>query len=142
MSCMLRASGDDFDVDAFLASCELEPIAVYHRGEPRFPASQPEGPRNSRSGVNFEASGADFSELALQMEEALAFLRENEPFLARLRDCPGVEVLVLDFGAEIHPPGWCSFNFRSELLLAMGALGISLELSVYPVEERADAELS
>jgi hypothetical protein len=135
MSCVLRASGVDFDVDAFLATCELEPITIYRKGEPRFPASQPEGPRNLRSGVNFEASGADFSELKLTMEEALTFVRDHQAFIAALREFPGVESLTVDFGAEIHPPGWCSFNFGSELLLTLGTLGVSLELSVYPVEE-------
>jgi hypothetical protein len=138
MSCVLRAYGADFDVDAFLATCEFEPIAVFRKGEPRFPASQPEGPRNQRSAVNFEASGADFSELELQMEEALAFVRQHQAFITRLREFPGVEGMTLDFGAEIHPPGWSSFNFASELLLAFGTLGISLELSVYPVEQEDD----
>jgi hypothetical protein len=100
-----------------------------------FPASQPEGPRNTSSAVNFEASGADFSDLKLQMEEALDFVREHEGFITRLREFPGVEGLALDFGAEIHPQGCSSFNFGSELLLAFGTLGISLELSVYPVED-------
>jgi hypothetical protein len=139
MSCVLRASGVDFDVDAFLATCELEPIAVFRKGEPRFPTSQPEGPRNQGSAVNFEASGADFSKLELQMEEALEFVREHQDFITMLREFPGVEGVTLNFGAEIHPPGWRSFHFASELLLAFGTLGVSLELSVYPVEEE-DAE--
>jgi hypothetical protein len=138
MSCVLRASGFDFDVVTFLASCELEPIKVFKKGEPRFPTSQPDGPKRERSGLNFEVSGADFSELALQMEEALAFVRRHQPFISKLKAFPGVENVTIDFGAEIHPPGWYSFTFSSDLMLAVGVLGISLELSVYPVEEEDD----
>ena len=137
MSCILRAYGNDFDVKEFLADCALEPVNVSLKGELRFPTSQPDGPRFERSGVNFEASPADFSELDIQMQDALSFLSEHEAVISRLKTFPGVEGLILDFGAEIHPPGWCSFGFSSELLLAIGKLGISLGLSVYPVQDES-----
>ena len=89
MSCMLRASGD-FDVDAFLVTCALKPVAI--------------------------------------------FIQEQQVFIASLRDFPGVESVSLDFGAEIHPPGWCSFNVPSNLMLACGSLDITLTLSVYPID--------
>jgi hypothetical protein len=135
MSCVLRVWGVDFDVDTFMASCKLEPSKVFRKGELRFPVSQPDGPRRNRSGVNFEVSSADFSELALQIEDALIFVRRHAESISELRAFPGVEDVTIDFGADIHPPGWCSFNFSSEVLLAVGKLGISLELSVYPVAE-------
>ena len=138
MSCMLRASGDNFDVDAFLSTCALEPVAIFKKGEPRFKASQPDGPKLQSSGLNFEASAADFSELEIQMEDALLFLQEQHAFITGLREFPGVESVCLDFGAEIHPPGWCSFNIPSKLMLACGSLGVSLKLSVYPIEEEID----
>lgn len=138
MSCILRASGINFDVTAFLSSCKLEPLAVFKKGEARYPASQPEGPKRERSGINFEVSDADFSELARQMQEAIAFVQQHEIFISALKAFPGVENITIDFGAEIHPPGWCSFNFSSDLLLAVGRLGISLELSVYPIGDKDD----
>lgn len=140
MSCILRASGVDFDVTAFVASCELEPLKVFKKGEARYPASQPEGPTRERSGINFEVSDADFSELELQMQEALTFFQQHEIFISALKAFPGVENVTIDFGAEIHPLGWCSFNFSSDLLLAVGRLGISLELSVYPIGDEDDEQ--
>lgn len=137
---MLRASGDDFDVDEFLLDCELEPNRIFRKGTPRFPASQPDGPVLKSSGLNFVVSDADFSELDIQMQDALAFLSEHKEFVAKLRDYPGVESLGIDFGAEIHPPGWYSFHFTCDLLLAIGSLGIELELSVYPVQEEDEDE--
>lgn len=138
MSCILRASGVDFDVEAFLADCELEPLKVFKRGEARYPTSQPEGPIFERFGINFEVSDAEFSELELQMHEALAFVRRHEKLIFTLKEFPGVENVTIDFGVEIFPPGWCSFNFSSDLLLAVGRLGLALELSVYPVGDEED----
>jgi hypothetical protein len=139
---MLRVSGADLDVDALLNGCEIEPVVVWRKGEPRSPASQPTGKVHSFSGANFEVSGADFSELKLQIADALVFLREHESFVRRLRSFPGVEELCLDFGSDIRPPGWCSFSFPPELLVAVGSAGVSLVLSVYPVDDYEDqAEL-
>jgi hypothetical protein len=135
---MLRVSGADLDVDALLNECEIEPVVVWRKGEPRSPASQPTGKVHSFSGANFEVSGADFSELRSQIEDAVAFFRENESFVRRLRSYPGVEELCLDFGSDIRPPGWCSFSFPPELLVAVGSAGVSLVLSVYPVDDDDD----
>jgi len=138
MSCVLRASGVDFDVAAFLESSEFKPITVFKKGEPRFPSSQPTGPTLERSIINFEVSDAEFSELSLQIKDTLAFVQRNQKFISELKAFPGVEEVTIDLAAEIHPPGWCSFNFSSDLLLAVGTLGISLKLSVYPIEEDSD----
>lgn len=138
MSCMLRVNGVEMDVDALLGECEIEPVAVSRKGQPR---SQRTGSVHSVSGANFEVSGADFSALRIQIDDAVTFLRENEAFVRRLRSHPGVDELCLDFGSEIRPPGWCSFSFPPELLIAAGSLGVSLVLSVYPVsddDEEAD----
>ena len=135
MSCMLRVGGTDLDVDALLSECEISPVSMSRKGEPRFPASQPTGPVHMSSAANFDVSGADFSELQIQVNDALVFLRLHESFVRRLRSFPGVEDLCLDFGSNIRPPGWCSFSFPPELLLAAGSMGVSLVLSVYPMSD-------
>lgn len=140
MSCILRASGLDFDVTAFLSNCELEPVSVFKKGEARYPTSQPQGRTHACSGINFKVSDADFSELARQMQETIVFVQQHEIFISALKAFPGVENVTIDFGAEIHPPGWCSFNFSSDLLLAVGRLGISVTLSVYPIGDEDDEQ--
>ena len=134
MSCVLRVNGTELDLDELLSKCEIDPVAVFRKGYPRS-ASKPTGSVHSVSGANFDVSRADFSELKLQISDALVFLKENESFVRRLRSFPGVEELCLDFGADIQPPGWCSFSFPPELLVAAGSQGVSLVLSVYPVSD-------
>lgn len=129
---MLRASGTDFDVVTFVTNSELDPVAVFKKGEPRSPVSNPDGPKHKCSGLNFLISNADFSEFELQTTETLAFVRKYKELITKLQTFPGVENITVDFGVKTQSPGWCSFNFVSDLLLELGKLGISPELSVYP----------
>ena len=135
MSTVLRASGADFAVDDFLTASKLTPISIFRKGEPRFPASQPDGQRFVRSGANFLVSDAEFEDLALQIEESLAFLREFKLEIRALRQFPGLELLSLDFAVDTHPPHWSSFSFPFELLVAAGELEMDLDLSVYPSDD-------
>ena len=131
MPAVLRAYGSHFDVDAYLADCPLPVCAVKRRGEPMSP-SQPDGRRHTESGVHVLASGADFDEFPVQVEEAIAFLRTNDGELRRLRGFPGVETVTLDFGIE-RRDGWLQCDrLPSELLQLAGSLGFDIELSQYP----------
>jgi hypothetical protein len=134
MSCILRAVGNNFDVDGFISQFSLAPDSVWRKGEKRFPKSTTSETINESSGIRIVASEADFSELAKQIEDVILFLRRNHDDVRKLASYPGVDGAVLDFGAEIYPPGWASFTFPSELLSLAGSAGISLCLSVYPTE--------
>jgi len=131
MSCVLRASGKDFDVDDFLGDGKLEPLSIWRKGERRAQSAKP----NETSGVRFEVSAAEFSNLPAQAKDALAFLQLHREWLRKLVAFPGVERVTADFGTETKPPHWASFAFEPSLLAALGAAGISLELSTYPVVE-------
>lgn len=62
--CVLRASGADFDVEAFLANSTFSPCAVFQRGEPRTLRS---ARINSTSGFNLEVSTADGGHVPIQI---------------------------------------------------------------------------
>ena len=134
MSCILRAGGDDFDVDDFIAKASLEFDSLWSKGEKCFPNSAT-SKINKSSGVRVIASEADFSQLAKQIEDVTSFLRQNLEQVKLLASFPGVEGAVLDFGAEIYPPSWACFTFPTELLALAGEAGVSLCLSVYPTKE-------
>lgn len=132
MSCVLRLAGEHFDVDLFLAGGGLGPDRVWRKGEATLSKRHPSG----TSGLSFVVSTADFSELETQSDDALAFLARNEAFVRGLAAFPGVEMVVLDFAAEIRDPFFASFDFPPELLSAMGRLGVRLTLSTYPASDR------
>jgi hypothetical protein len=137
MSCILRVSGENFDVDHFIASIPIPVDSLWRKGERRY---QNGTQINGSSGIRIMASEADFSELQRQIEDVILFLQVNLENLKRLSSFPGVEHMLLDFGAEIHPPGWSSFTFPPELLFLSGQAGISLCLSVYPTECKSETD--
>lgn len=140
MTCMLRAGGVDFDVDAFLAGVPFKVHSCWRKGERRFPQSKVNLDVNETSGVRVVASGSDQSEFPNQLDDVKSFLDVNLAAVQRLSSFPGVEWATLDFGVEIRPPGWASFSFPVDLLRLAGAVGVALSLSVYPTDEEGDSQ--
>lgn len=116
-----------FDVDALLAGCTLPVCAVRRRGEPVFPARQPDGRRHQRSGVHVSASDADFGEFPRQVGEAAAFLRAEAGQVQRLVEWPGVEGVDLDFGVERRDVAVQCDRLTPELVRLAGSLGLGIE---------------
>jgi hypothetical protein len=140
MSCILRAFGKDFDVDAFIATSTLLVDTLWRKGERRFPMSLTNVALNETSGLRLLASNAEFSELSKQIDESIVYLRTNHDALKSLGFAAGVDGAVLDFGAEIYPPGWSSFIFPPALLSLAGSANVSLGLSVYPTDDEEDTD--
>jgi hypothetical protein len=132
MPTVLRAYGAEFDVDAFVASTSLSVETVKRRGEPVFPASQPDGRRHEWSGVHIVSSEADFTEFARQVEESITFLQCNEDEIRRLCGFPGVEGVTLDFGIDRRDV-WVQCDLLpAKLIRLAGSLGLDIEISHYP----------
>jgi hypothetical protein len=131
MSSVIRVYGKHFNVDAFVANCTLPVCTVKRRGEPVFPASQPNGRRHEQSGVHVLASEADFADFQAQVDEVITFLRVNELELRRLRTFAGVETATLDFGIERRDVAVQCDRLPAELLRLAGAIDVDIELSQY-----------
>jgi hypothetical protein len=140
MACIFRVGGYNLDIDALLKSTELEVDSFWKKGERRFPRSETNLKVNNSSGLRIVVSDADMSDILAQIDDAMMFFESNREGIERIVKFPGVEWTVADFGAEIRPPGWYSFCFPAALASAIGAMGVSLELSVYPTNDSEDAE--
>jgi hypothetical protein len=142
--CVLRVWGKHFDVDGQLTSSGLVPCKVFRAGEPRW-SSRPDGERHDVSGFTVEVSRGSRSGLAGQASDAVAFLKAHSDELTVLRTAPGVEDMRLDFPVDLRidrETVMAQFDyFPPELVSLAGALGLGLELSIYPVdlEELAQA---
>jgi hypothetical protein len=129
--CYFRTTGKKFDVDTFLMGSSLDPDSVYHEGEP----AGLKGKVRRFTGFSVVVSDT-WGDLQAQVPDAIAFLRENELELARLANYPGVSEMRLDFpyqrrdGAAVQ-----SDSLPPELLVLAGALGITIELTLYPSEK-------
>lgn len=134
MSCVLRASGKDFEVDDFLKGSSLKALVVVHRGDARVPGST-SGSSHECSGMNISVSTREFSDLSGQIEDAIQFLSENRQELRRLRDFSGVEGIALDFPIEDRDVVFQRDTFPNKLLVLMGDLGVGLTVSRYPAPD-------
>lgn len=137
---MFRVGGYNLDIDALQKSTELEVDSFWRKGERRSPRSEKNFKVNDSSGLRIVVSDADMSDISAQMDDALVFFQTNREKIGRIAKFPGVEWAVADFGAEIRPPGWSSFCFPAALAAAIGEVGVSLELSVYPTDDSEDSE--
>ena len=140
MSAILRASGSEFDVDSFVKESSLTINTIYRVGDPVRPTVDPEGRKLGSSGLSVVVSEIDFDDYEQQLEEAFFFMRDNLEELIRLSGFPGLQSLSIDFGANIYPPGWCTFRFPNPLLRMAGQAKVDLELSVYPTETDDNSE--
>lgn len=134
MSCILRVSGAELNVDALLNIVDLKPDRIWRRGEPRR-TSKPEGKRHDHSGASFVASDADFSEFGQQIEEATSYLENHARHIASMVSFDGVQDATLDFGIELRDVAIHSDILPVRFLKAVAGVGIAVELSHYPCSE-------
>jgi hypothetical protein len=124
--CVLRASGDEFDPYGFLSGSAFQPCNVFRKGERRGKSST-----WTTSGFTLEVSAASGSELDVQIQDALEFLRINREDIVRLTCWTGVEDVRLDFGlSRNHSFLQCSY-LPPELLELAGTMKVGIEISIY-----------
>jgi hypothetical protein len=140
--CVLRASGADFDPDAFLSSSSLEAFKILRRGEPHLPRTQPDGPKYAYSGITVVVSNAPMNDLPSQVADAEDFLRLHRAEIEQLAKTPQITELALDFPIELRmglPGVAAQFDrFPASLVRLAGELGLGLELSIYPRSESVE----
>lgn len=133
MSCVIRAYGKDFDVDAFVKDSALQRLIVVRGGEARDQSLRNPKPRqNEHSGMNISVSNREFSDINGQIEDAIRFLVENRQELQRLRSFAGLDTLTMDFPIEERDAAFQSDAFPARLLLLLSGLDIGLAVSRYP----------
>jgi hypothetical protein len=131
MSCVLRIYGKKFNLDTFLSQTSLKPSAVFRKGEPRI-KDNPKGKKILQNGVNIGVSYASFHDLDGQIRDAIKFLKENKKELRRIIASKEINgIWVLDFAIKRRDVAVQCEEFPQELLLLMGSLGVTLQVSYY-----------
>jgi hypothetical protein len=137
MSCVLRASGSNFDVDEFLKTSTFDVLTLFRRGEVQSPTSSVTR-KSAYSGMNVSVSAREFSELRGQIDDAVEFCSENGRELKRLREFPGLEKMDIDFPIEDRDVVFQRDAFPHQLLLLLGELGIGLIISRLPMQSMGE----
>lgn len=131
MSCVLRISGENLDIDSFIARSGIFAYRRFYKGDARL-KSKPNGPKVESSGCTIEVSKAEFHDFKEQVEDAISYLATNRDVLSLIRTTPDIEYAVLDFGVSYDDNKFTQTHFFSTELLSLTAdLGISIELSIY-----------
>lgn len=128
--CILHLTGHAFDPHVVDLGT-LRPYAAYRAGERASPAS----PRvYDRGGLKFVVSERSGSDVAGQVQDAVAFLEEHQPSLAAVASRADVEDAYLDFGVHCrHPEALVQVDVFPALLLRLaGEVDLDLMVSTYP----------
>ncbi len=122
---VLRAYGDNFDVDEFLDASDLEPCIVYYKDDPKW----------GTNGFHVSFSDADFGDLETLVDDAITFLQKYQSELKRLNLFLEVENTHIDFPLEQRDVFMFSDTLPAKLLALAGNLGIDIVMSYYPSSE-------
>nr|GFC85490.1 hypothetical protein [Tanacetum cinerariifolium] len=135
MSCVLRFSAPNCDIDAIVATLDLPVESLYRQGEPRL-VLRSRGPF-TKSGFHVVTSEAAFEEFELQITETIAFIKSHRVALQQLAAVAvslpeycfvfdfGITTRMFDVAAQVD-------YFPPELVRLMGELGAGIKLSQYP----------
>ncbi len=126
-SCVLRATGDNFQPSEFLRGSTFEPCNVFRKGERKSASSVWD-----TSGITVDVSSED--EFSAQIRDAIAFLENNRAELLRLKQFAGLEEISLDFGVNGKDSFLQSYLFPLEILYLASEFAVELELSIYAAE--------
>jgi len=131
MSCVLRITGADFDVDAFIDKIGMPVYAKTYKGEPIYKSSSKVA---TMSSTRIIVSEADFDDPEQQIDEAVKFLvkhKDNLKFIATTKE---IEFATIDFGINSNLDDdhlIQSIYFTQPLIKVCAELKITIELSIY-----------
>ena len=133
MPCNFWASGEAFDVDAFLEATSLSPDRIFRRGETRRTVGSNDV--NQESGFTIVVSEGGFDDFDQQTVDAIASLKTNRMMLAQLATAPIAVSMVLDFG--VRWPDTCTHTDRipAELVHEAGNARVAIHISHYPIDD-------
>lgn len=133
MSCILRISGTDFNVDEYLSKTNWEgcDVRVYHKGEQRSPTGR-FAPFED-NGFSIRASNAGFEDFEHQQKDVIAFIQTYSNNLGLLKEYNIDRWHCFDFGLGTYPRNQFSRTYilSSQLLQLTGALGLDIWMSNY-----------
>ncbi|MCU1268183.1 MAG: hypothetical protein JWM21_4501 [Acidobacteria bacterium] len=123
--CVLRAWGDDFQPELFLAGSSLEPCNVFTKG-----ARKSESRAWDTSGLTVLVSD-DSDNFKHQVNDAIEFQTSNRLEIRRLKSSLGIDGLSLDFGVNRKNGFLQSQLFPAELVSLAAKYSMALEVSIY-----------
>ncbi len=125
LATMWTVEGEEFAVDQFAATYQIDQDTIWRKGEPRRPGYVP-----TTSGFRLAVTEAEAWDAAIA--ELQVFLRDKQPAIAALGRLSVRQELDIGFtvGGEPHTD---SVSLPPALLAQIAAAGITLVVSAYPL---------
>ncbi|MEE9345496.1 MAG: hypothetical protein V3U88_07805 [Methylococcales bacterium] len=128
MSCILRISGEELNIDEMLQLNSLTYDQVWRKEEP----CSITGKLNISSGIQFVVSDADFESFIIQRSDAIKFLEKNMDAILKMVQFPNVQDKILDFGVSITEGNVSVMSYLSPELVDLAAkCALGVEISCY-----------
>ena len=140
MACMLRISGDDFDVDSFIAVSEwhgLSSLRVYRKGEY---VNELKKKVHNDYGFSICVSDDGYRDFERMQADAIAFLKKYTKSFQLLTQYKIENWHCLDFGLDTYPSNNFSKTYilSNELMRLAGEAGIDVWMSNYLTNEKSE----
>ena len=135
MSCVLRISGVDLNINELVDSIDLPFEGIYLEGQPKSKLN-PDLGIFEKNGCSLLISSAGFSELPTQHSDSEKFLTDHLDEIIKLSSWPNVDLAVLDFGTEINPETVSKYiGPPKNLIKLIVKANLDIEYSVYRCSE-------
>lgn len=135
MSCTLSIIGENLDVDRFIDESKFKPYKVSYKGQPKF-KTRPNGEKLEYSFLSIQISKEQSSELKIQIDEDIEFIRHNKDKLNFILNTREIQFTTLSSGIELntHESSFTCNFFPPEFIKLCSEYSLSIELCVYPIE--------
>ncbi|MDZ7619716.1 MAG: hypothetical protein U1E05_22175 [Patescibacteria group bacterium] len=136
--CVLHVTSDTRSFAGFLRETAFPSYASHEKGDAR---TSGERQPYDDFGFSSDVSKRDWTDLAGQIEDAHAFLREHEAVLRSLTATHAISDIRLDFpySCRLGEGVFAQCDYLApEFLRLAGELGVGLELSHYPPMEEGE----
>lgn len=130
MPCVLRIWGQDLDAASLARATSLIAYRINQKGEAKSRTRV-----FNVSAIHVDVSDAGFENLSAQVEDAIRFVTQNEAAIQQAVAFDHVQGACLDFGVDIADVAIDTKTLPPELLRRCGALGVGIDISLYPSGE-------
>jgi len=140
--CVLRVSSKRNSLADVLARTRLPHYEVHDKSDLQ-PYGRKKGKPFGYSGFKSAVSDRGFSDLSGQIRDAVRFLKRHRNAIAKLRKTSGVCDIRLDFGNALRIGSKLAAQFDyfpPDLILLAGALGVGIQMSLYPISTRKKSD--
>lgn len=131
MSCVLRISGENLDIDNFVKKTQMSGFDIWHKGDALGLSAHK---KKKSSGASIITSDSDFHDIKGQIEDTVRFLINYKNNLKIIASTDNIDHAIIDFGIDSitnENQLTQTFRFPKDLIKLCAELHLEIEVSIY-----------